>query len=121
MLLQATNDESATMRRVLKYVIPVFAASVAFNAPKFLEADLVWQDRDGDGQLEPELAVTALRRNPQYAFYYNNCLRLVVINILPFAMLVFFNTKIYQDIQVGSTFLRADIKFLLLFFYAYWP
>ena len=32
--------------------------------------------------------------------YYNNILRLVVLGILPFVMLVFFNTKIYSDVKV---------------------
>ena len=34
--------------------------------------------------------------------YYNNILRLVVLGILPFVMLVFFNTKIYSDVKVGN-------------------
>ena len=37
-----------------------------------------------------------------YMLYYNNILRLVVLGILPFVMLVFFNTKIYSDVKVRS-------------------
>ena len=38
-----------------------------------------------------------------YMLYYNNILRLVVLGILPFVMLVFFNTKIYSDVKVRVT------------------
>ena len=37
-----------------------------------------------------------------YTLYYNNILRLVVLGILPFVMLVFFNTKIYSDVKVRN-------------------
>ncbi len=115
------NDQNASLRRVLKYVIPVLSFSVVFNIPKFFEAEIEYvpdvppesydyYDGSGihnssskvdDAALVPSLAVSDLRRNPDYAFYYNNWARLVVLGIMPFAMLVFFNTKIYQDIQVS--------------------
>ena len=50
---------------------------------------------------EPFLAVTDFRLNPDYAIYYNNWTRLAVLGIIPAVMLVFFNTKIYQDIRVS--------------------
>ncbi len=51
------------------------------------------------------LKVSDLRRDPDYSFYYNNCLRLLILNIIPFLLLVFLNTKIYQDIQASLTVL----------------
>ena len=41
-----------------------------------------------------KITVTDLRRNPDYAIYYNNWTRLVVLGIIPFAMLVYFNYKV---------------------------
>ncbi len=49
-------------------------------------------------QLQPELRVAALRTHPIYSAY-NNWSRLIVLGIIPFTLLVFFNTKIYEDIS----------------------
>ena len=38
---QSLNSPGALRRRLLKYVIPVIAFSVAFNIPKFFEAQIV--------------------------------------------------------------------------------
>jgi hypothetical protein len=35
-----------------------------------------------------------------YVIYYHNWARLAVLGIIPFVMLVYFNTKIYNDLQV---------------------
>ena len=42
-----------------------------------------------------------------YMLYYNNILRLVVLGILPFVMLVFFNTKIYSDVKVRGYHIKT--------------
>ena len=47
---------------------------------------------------EVELQVAALRTHPIYSAY-NNWSRLIVLGIIPFLLLVFFNTKIYEDIR----------------------
>ena len=60
------------------------------------------------------LAVTDLRTNPNYAIYYNNWARLLVLGIIPFILLVYFNTKIYKDVQVSVSLLHAatqDMEF----------
>ena len=49
-------------------------------------------------EYEVELQVAALRTHPIYSAY-NNWSRLIVLGILPFLLLVFFNTKIYEDIR----------------------
>ena len=98
--LQSMNDENASLRRLLKYFIPVISFAVIFNIPKFFEAQLDWNWVDNSTQ--PTIAVTEFRLNEDYHMYYNTWLRLVVLGIIPFGMLVFFNTKIYQDIQVRS-------------------
>ena len=46
---------------------------------------------------EVSLEVAEMRTHPVYTVY-NNWSRLLVLGIIPFLLLVFFNTKIYNDI-----------------------
>lgn len=94
------TDEHANVFRLLKYVVPVFTFALVFNIPKFLEATIIHDNRTGDPN-QPHLHVTELRLDPDYAIYYNNWTRLAILGIIPAVMLVFFNTKIYQDIRVS--------------------
>ena len=45
------NSPEACRKRLLKYVIPVFVLSIAFNVPKFLEAHIgikkIWKHANG--------------------------------------------------------------------------
>jgi hypothetical protein len=93
------NDARASFQRLLKYVIPVFSFATIFNIPKFFEAEVIY---DEDGEIQ--LTVTELRKNPYYATYYSSWARLIVTGIIPFMLLVWFNTKIYRDIQVKRFF-----------------
>ncbi len=110
---QAMNDSHAVRKRLLKYVGPVFVLALAFNAVKFFEAHVIWKpvvaaspsSNHTDLELlemqqyyyEPSIAVADLRTHPVYTVY-NNWSRLLVLGIVPFCLLVFFNTKIYNDI-----------------------
>ena len=40
--LQAINEAGSVSRRLAKYLLPVVAAAVAFNVPKFFEATIVY-------------------------------------------------------------------------------
>lgn len=97
---QSMNDEHATLRRVLKYVVPVSLFSVVVNIPKFFEAEIQWIFDPRTNETVPALKVSDLRINVHYVTYYNHYFRLLFLGIIPFGLLVFFNTKIYQDIQV---------------------
>ena len=92
------NDERTSVRRLFKYLIPVIVFSVLFNIPKFLEAELIY---DGNGSGFPELGVTSLRLHKDYVIYYNHLARLLILGVIPFILLVFFNTKIYKDVMVS--------------------
>jgi hypothetical protein len=65
-----------------------------------MEAETKYDTNSTDYPNEPYLDVTPLRKDPDYAIYYNNWARLAVLGIVPFLLLVYFNTKIYKDIQV---------------------
>jgi len=75
--------------------------ALAFNVVKFFEADVSWQAVNdtltGEVIFRPTLEVAELRTHPAYSAY-NNWSRLLVLGIVPFCLLVFFNTKIYNDI-----------------------
>jgi len=112
----AMNDESASFRRLLKYVIPVITFAFTFNIPKFMEAEINYDEESG----EPMLGPSNLRIDPNYTIYYNNWARIAVLGVIPTVMLVFFNTKIYQDIRIrrarrrpqrgAVTFINQDDK-----------
>ena len=102
------NDERASLRRTLKYVVPVFMFSFLFNIPKFFEADIEF---DEDEPETPILTVTELRKDPMYATYYSSMARLWITGIIPFFMLAWFNSKIYQDIQVKKCERTHPIQF----------
>ena len=112
------TEHNALICRLVKYVLPVFSFALIFNIPKFMEADIYYNvnnSKTGDPD-EPFLAVTDLRLNPDYAIYYNNWARLAVLGIIPAVMLVFFNTKIYQDIRVCILYAHFYLYTLLLIF-----
>ena len=100
---QAMNDSHAMRKRLVKYVGPVFLLAFVFNIVKFFEARItyraVYEDANQTTVLawEPMLEVAELRTHPVYSAY-NNWSRLLVLGIFPFVLLVFFNTKIYNDI-----------------------
>lgn len=124
---QAMNDSNAIRKRLVKYVGPVLALAFIFNIVKFFEAKVVYaqvaatasdaakasadpavgsfSSSDGVDLLDvnsiryvPELHVAELRTHPAYSAYHNWS-RLIVLGIVPFVLLVFFNTKIYKDIR----------------------
>lgn len=108
MLFQSMNDERASLIRVLKYVVPVFLFSVIFNLPKFFEASITYEVDPVTNETYVHPVPTKLRLNTKYYFLYNNCARLLILGIIPFCLLVFFNTKIYTDIQVSNTMLYSE-------------
>jgi hypothetical protein len=56
-------------------VIPVFALSVAFNAPKSMEAEIKFNSNETDQLNGAYIDLTELRRSPAYTLYYNNWAR----------------------------------------------
>lgn len=96
---QAMNDVNAIRKRLLKYVGPCFILALLFNVPKLFEAKVEYVAATPNAtEYEVELQVAALRTHPIYSAY-NNWSRLIVLGIVPFTLLVFFNTKIYEDIN----------------------
>ena len=103
---QSLNDPRSSLRRTFKYLFPVAIISIGINLPKFFEAEIKTH-KDQNGTEIVELAVTELRKNPDYTIYYSNWTRLLGIGCLPFVMLIWFNLKIYQDIKVTTMILNV--------------
>ena len=95
------NDSHAMRKRLIKYVGPVFVIAFFFNIVKFFEATvshrLIHDNHTELTYYEARLEVAELRTHPIYSAY-NNWSRLLILGIVPFTLLVFFNTKIYNDI-----------------------
>ena len=51
---------------------------------------------------KPTLNTTALRNNGDYILYYNNLTRLLLLGIIPFSLLAYFNYKIYKGMSLPS-------------------
>ncbi len=107
--IQSLKRPNATRQRLLKYLVPAILLSLAFNVPKFFEATVVYDGDDGDdGETggggngtegdsppAPRIGVTDMRKSPAYSAY-NNWSRFILLGLLPFALLVFFNAMIYR-------------------------
>lgn len=102
------NDFNASLRRLAKFTIPACILSILFNIPKFFEAS-VEMVKYHDGTSRPEITVTELRKNPYYAIYYSCWARIIVTGILPIALMIYFNWKVYQDIMVSIYCIFDDV------------
>lgn len=113
------NDARASFRRLLQYLIPVVIFSVIFNVPKFFESEYQYDRNSTDPEAELYLEVTDFRKNPNYAIYYNNWTRLIVLGIIPFCLLVYFNSKIYKDIKVNFQHVNLYFSCCLVLYYCF--
>ncbi len=87
------NSTTSSTRRVAYYVVPVAAASLCLNIPKFLEV----RAHDGDN-VTASVQVTEMRLNPTYIFYYTISQIFhptLTTGILPMAALIYMNTHIF--------------------------
>ncbi len=124
--IQSLKRPNATRQRLLKYLVPAILLSLAFNVPKFFEATVVYDDDDGDdtggggngteedSRPAPRIGVTDMRKSPAYSAY-NNWSRFILLGLLPFALLVFFNAMIYrcQVSQIRNVFSLDDFTLFL--------
>ena len=108
--MQAGGDRNTIFCKVLAFVIPVFVFSCIFNVPPFLEfkveyiAEYLSEEQD-NSTMRAVIIATDLFRDPNYSMYYKKWARLVVLGIIPFAMLVFFNITIYLKLHVRMSHL----------------
>ena len=96
------NDVWVSVKRVLKFVIPVTLGSIVFNIPKFFEAGVIYTNVSNI--TVADLEVKSIRKDPNYIKYYNITARLLVNGIIPFLLLIYFNIMIYRDVKVSTYF-----------------
>ncbi|XP_040577698.1 uncharacterized protein [Lepeophtheirus salmonis] len=98
----AMNDSNAMRKRLVMYVVPVVVLAILFNSAKFFEAKIYYEKVIDDGNTTfsyiPRVGVAEMRTHPIYIVYHNWG-RLIVLGIIPFGLLVFFNYKIFKDIR----------------------
>ncbi len=101
------------------YTVTVLFISIIINIPKFMETKIVtdWAMVHENNSTSPyntttyTIDVTDLRNNPTYIKYYMNVTRTVLLGILPFAALIFFNIRIYQRfLQTRRRYTRHSNK-----------
>lgn len=103
------GPDDGIYRRVAQYLVPVTVLSLIMNVTKFLEIEIVYDAyavnvTNSDGQTSeelhfiPGLNITEFRMDPLYSIYFN-WFRFITLGIIPFMLLVFFNTRIYLDIR----------------------
>ena len=104
-------------RKAWFYVLPVVAMSFALNAPKFLEIQLKFDNVNGT--VYPTLDSTELRFDETYIRWVENCqlgwrgshtyslrifrvyimwTRLFTTAVIPVALLLYFNSRIFIDL-----------------------
>jgi hypothetical protein len=124
--IRATTDANALKRRILKYLVPVTVISILFNVTKFFEITYVYipmkpgnrsalaidpnatfdngtmmfdlNTSAADSQVSMLPNVTEYRMDPNYSIYFN-WTRFVILGVIPFILLIFFNAQIYWDIR----------------------
>eukprot|EP00094_Tigriopus_californicus_P013623 TCALIF_13180-PA protein Name:"Protein of unknown function" AED:0.08 eAED:0.08 QI:0/1/0.33/1/0/0.33/3/0/400 len=69
-----------------------------WNNGSYLHGNENFTNAEKEVDWQPYLRITPLRTNPIYS-NYNNWSRLLLLGILPFLLLVFFNAKIYSDVK----------------------
>ena len=114
-------------RRLRIYMIMVLLISITFNLPYFFELEVSYikfSNKTANGSLvhsgmclevngtsknnscnqlhseiRAKLGYTFLAKHPYYLKYYKNISRLILGGIIPFALLIYFNTMIYKAIK----------------------
>ena len=126
------NDSHALKIRVLKYLIPVTIISILFNITKFFEIKLEWipiyeildptllnSTLDSNYNnfsltgYSVHLNVTEFRTDPTYSIFFN-WFRCISIGVIPFILLVYFNTQIYIDIRKQKRRKKARARQIFL-------
>ncbi|QQP42184.1 Uncharacterized protein FKW44_016769, partial [Caligus rogercresseyi] len=93
--IAAMHESNALPKRLAKYVSCVLFLSLLFSFTRFFEAEVRY---NLTSPATPYLMPTVLRTNTAYVLYFNWS-RLIVLGIIPFSLLVFFNVRIYKAIQ----------------------
>ena len=110
---QAMHEANALTKRMFKYVSVVTFLSLVFTITRFFEAKIEYYPVENSTVVEgPFIMPTEMRTAPIYTTY-SNWSRLIVLGIIPFVLLVYLNTKIYQVHNSLSNLFIVTIKSLI--------
>ena len=56
----------------------------------------------------PRMSITAMRKNPYYSIYYICLCRLIVLGVIPFSLLAFYNCAIYKRLSQPSKMIEEN-------------
>ena len=94
--LNIRNDRKQQIKRVLKYVLPVFISSVIVCLPSFFSTSTYYDDELKLLQLKIR---DKFRQSPNYGVYYKGIIRLLIGAIIPFSTILCLNFKTYGIIR----------------------
>merc|ERR1712123_192300 len=75
------------------HILPVLGLSVIINAPKFFESEVIY---DGENS---RIGLTEMRFDRNYAVYYQNWTRFLVLGLVPMLLLIFLNVRVFIAIH----------------------
>merc|ERR1712038_1523958 len=121
--------QSAKFRRkkLLAYILTVCILAIIFNLPKFYEVELEWENnkslmKNGTDQgisgnssksseaARPTIKISGMRKDPNYSKYYIHFCRLIVLGVIPFVLIAYYNGIIYKHICQGPKLFEEDIS-----------
>ena len=68
-----------------------------------------FSNQTSDINTTPIISVTDMRKDPYYSIYYISLCRLIVLGIIPFILLTFYNYAIYKNIRQTSKSIVGNI------------
>jgi len=75
------------------HILPVISLAVIINIPKFMESEVHYVGETS--QIRP----TAMRFDRAYAVFYQNWTRFLVLGLIPMALLIFLNVRVFIAIH----------------------
>ena len=100
---------------LLTYILPSIFLAIILNIPKFFETELVLRNTTDDENITRQVydyAITPIRLNPDYVYYYTHLTRLFFTGIIPFFYLLFMNISILINIRKSRL---TSTKMLVLY------
>ena len=101
---------------LLTYILPSVFLAIILNIPKFFETELVLRNiTDDEKNITRQIydyAITPVRLDPAYVYYYTHLTRLICTGIIPFFYLLFMNISILINIRRSRL---TSTKMLILY------
>ena len=92
----------SSLVHLLTYILPPVFIAICLNIPKFFETEIIFLNKTSIDNITSEIldyAITPLRLNADYIFYYTHWTLLLCTGLIPFFYLLVINICIYVSIR----------------------